>query len=42
MHNLDLHVNPVNPCKLGGDVDNEKKLALDCVTIPSWFYLLQL
>lgn len=42
MHNLGLHVKPVNQCKLGGDTDNEKKPVLNYVTIPFGFYLLQL
>lgn len=42
MHNLDLHAKAVHQCKLGGDMDNEKKPVLNYVTMPFGFYLLQL
>lgn len=28
MHNLDLHVKPINQCKFGGHLDNGRKLLL--------------
>lgn len=42
IHNLDLHVKPVNQCKFGGDLDNEEKAALNYAFISFGFYLLQL
>lgn len=40
MHNLDLHVKPINQCKFGGHLDNEEKVAFNYAPIPFGFYIL--
>lgn len=42
MHSLDFHVKSVNQCRLGGDMDHEKKPILNYATISLGFYLLWL